>query len=69
MAGSRKKAIALTEHGTDLIEEAVRRGSHDRSVLVIPYSNLAAMKREMSDSAGASRAQELAEKAKGMTIR
>jgi tetratricopeptide (TPR) repeat protein len=67
--GSRQKAIALTQHGTDLIEEAVRRGLHDRSVLVVPYSNLAAMKREVSDSAGAVRAQEMAEKAKGTTIR
>ena len=52
-AGDRKKAVALTEHGADLIEEAVRRGTHDRSVLVIPYTNLAAMNREMGDNAGA----------------
>jgi tetratricopeptide (TPR) repeat protein len=64
-AGYQKKAIALTEHGTDLIEEAVRRGSYDRSVLAIPYANLAAMNREIGDTAGASHAQELAEKAKG----
>ena len=58
-----------TEHGADLIEEAVRRGNHDRSLLVIPYTNLAAMNREMGDNAGANRMQELAEKAKGTTIR
>ena len=68
-AGYQKKAVKLTEHGTDLIEEAVRRGAHDRSVLVIPYTNLAAMKREMGDSASAARMQELAEKAKGTTTR
>ena len=68
-AGYRKKAVALTEHGADLIEEAVRRGVHDRSVLVIPYTNLAAMKREMGDTAGATRMQEMAEKATGTTIR
>ena len=27
-AGYRKKAVALTQHGADLIEEAVRRGAH-----------------------------------------
>jgi len=68
-AGYRKKAIALTEHGANLIEESVSRGSHDRSVLVIPYSNLAAMQREMGNSAGAARMQQLAEKAKDSTIR
>jgi tetratricopeptide (TPR) repeat protein len=68
-AGDRKKAVALTQHGADLIEESVRRGSHDRSVLVIPYTNLAAMQREMGDSASATHMQELAEKAKGSTLR
>ena len=67
--GYRKKAVALTEHGADLIEEAVRRGLHDRSVLVIPYTNLAAMNRELGNGAGAAHMQELAEKAKGTTVR
>jgi tetratricopeptide (TPR) repeat protein len=64
-AGYRKKAVALTEHGANLIEESVRRGSHDRSVLVVPYSNLAAMQRDMGNAAGANHMQELAEKARG----
>ncbi len=68
-AGDRKKAIALTEHGANLIEVAVKRCTHDRSVLVIPYMNLAAMNREMGDRAGANHMQELAEKAKGTTVR
>lgn len=68
-AGHRQKAVALTEHGADLIQEAVQRGVHDRGALVIPYTNLAAMNREMGDSAGANRMQQLAEKAKGTTIR
>ncbi len=68
-AGYRKKAVALTQHGADLIEEAVRRGAQDRSSLAIPYTNLAAMNREMGDNAGATRMQQLAEKAKGTTIR
>ena len=38
-------------------------------MLVIPYTNLAAMNREMGDNAAATRMQELAEKAKGTTIR
>ncbi len=67
--GNRKKAIALTEHGANLIEESVRRGTHDRNLLIIPYTNLAAMNREVGDSAGANRMQELAEKAKGTTVR
>ena len=60
--------MALTEHGADLIDEAVRRGVQDHSALVIPYTNLAAMNRELGDTAGAARMQQLAEKAKG-TIR
>jgi tetratricopeptide (TPR) repeat protein len=68
-AGYRKKAIALTEHGANLIEESVKRGAHDRSVLMIPYSNLAAMNREVGNSAGAERMQELADRAKDTTTR
>ena len=68
-AGYRKKAVALTEHGTDLIEEAVRRGTHERSALVIPYTNLAAMQREMGESARAAHLQELAEKARGTVLK
>ena len=68
-AGYRKKAIALTEHGADLIEEAIRRGTTERSVLATPYTNLAVMKREMGDNADATRMQQLAEKAKGTTLR
>jgi tetratricopeptide (TPR) repeat protein len=67
--GYRKKAIALTEHGADLIEEAIRRGYVDRNLLATPYGNLAVMNREIGDGAAASRMQELAEKAKGTTLR
>ena len=68
-AGNRKKAVALTEHGADLIEEAVRHGAHNRNLLIIPYTNLAAMNRELGNSAAAARMQQLADKAKGATIR
>lgn len=68
-SGYRDKAVALTEHGTDLIEEAVRRGTAERKLLTTPYANLALMHREMGDKAGAGRMQELAEKAKGTTVR
>ncbi len=68
-AGFKDKAIALTEHGADLIEEAVRRGFAERSLLTTPYANLALMHREMGDKAVAGRMQELAEKAKGSTLR
>jgi len=68
-AGYRQKAVKLTEHGADLIEESIRRGAHDRSILAIPYSNLASMHREMGNTAGANHMQELAEKAKGTTTR
>ena len=67
--GYRKKAIALTEHGADLIEEAIRRGYADRNLLATPYGNLAVMNREMGDGAAATRMQELAEKAKATTLR
>jgi tetratricopeptide (TPR) repeat protein len=68
-AGFREKAVALTEHGADLIEEAVRRGAAERGLLSTPYANLALMHREMGDKAAAGRMQELAEKAKGTTVR
>jgi tetratricopeptide (TPR) repeat protein len=64
-AGYRKKAIALTEHGADLIEEAIHRNGADRNLLATPYTNLAVMNRELGDAAAAGRMQELAEKAKG----
>ncbi len=51
--GMKKKAIALTQHGTNLIEEAVRRGVADRKVLSVPYTNLAAMSRSMGDNTAA----------------
>ena len=54
--GYRKKAIALTEHGADLIEEAIRRGAADRSLLATPYTNLAVMNRATGDTAAANHA-------------
>ncbi len=68
-AGYQKKAIALTEHGAELIEEAVRRGTADRSLLATPYANLAVMNRKLGDNTAADRMQELAAKAKDTTVR
>lgn len=67
--GHREKAIALTQHGTHLMEEAVKQGHYDQSLLAVPYKNLAAMNREMGDSEKATRMDEMAEKIKATNLR
>jgi len=68
-AGYQKKAVALTEHGANLIEEAIRRNGGNRSLLATPYTNLATMHRELGDGAAAAHMQEMAQKAKDSTLR
>ena len=67
--GYRKKALALTQHGANLMEESVRRGTHERNVLIVPYSNLAAMNREMGNSEDAVRMEQMASRIKDTTLK
>ncbi len=51
--GRRNKAVAVTEKGTALINDAVKAGTFKRVALAIPYQNLAQMHREMGNDAKA----------------
>jgi tetratricopeptide (TPR) repeat protein len=62
--GNRDKAIELTQHGIGLMEEAVRQGTMDRSSLAIPYSNLAAMHRQVGANEDAAKYGEMASRIK-----
>ena len=62
--GNRDKAIELTQHGIELMEEAVRQGTMDRSSLAIPYSNLAAMHRQVGANEDAAKYAEMASRIK-----
>jgi tetratricopeptide (TPR) repeat protein len=66
---NRERAIELTEHGIGLMEEAVRQGSMDRSSLLIPYSNLAAMHRQVGANEDAAKYAEMAAKIKNTKTR
>jgi hypothetical protein len=61
--GDKQKAIELTQRGSDLVKQAVDDGVMKRSALAVPYSNLAAMHRELGDRA---KAEGFARLAKGL---
>jgi tetratricopeptide (TPR) repeat protein len=67
--GNQKKGLALTQHGTDLVEAAVKRGMLSKSALAVPYGNLAAMQRSLGDKDQAARLEEMANKARDSRIR
>ncbi len=58
--GDRARSIALTEQGTDILQQAVVDGLLKPESLKIPYSNLAAMHKKAGNSADASAFAELA---------
>jgi tetratricopeptide (TPR) repeat protein len=62
--GDRNKAIELTQKGIKLMEDAVRQGTLDRSALAIPYSNLAAMQRQVGAKEEAAKNAEMAARIK-----
>jgi tetratricopeptide (TPR) repeat protein len=62
--GSRKKAIDLTLKGIKLMEQAVAKGTLERSALAIPYGNLAAMQRQIGAAEEAAKSDEMAAKLK-----
>jgi tetratricopeptide (TPR) repeat protein len=67
--GNRQRGLALTQHGTDLMESAVKRGSLPKSVLAIPYANLAAMQRALGDNQQAARLEEMASRVRENKVR
>ena len=67
--GQREKALALTQHGADLIEDAVKRGTSKSTELTIPYANLASMHRQLGHIDKADRLEEMAAKSKTTKMR
>ncbi len=58
------KAIELTQKGLGFIDKAVRTGQIKTESLVVPYENLAVMKREQGKQEEAKRFEQLAEESK-----
>jgi hypothetical protein len=48
-AGRRDEAIRLTQHGIALVSQGVKDRALDEESLVVPYSNLAFMHRELGN--------------------
>ncbi len=65
-AGQREKAVALTEKGIRMMEQAVEQHTFDRTLLSVPYNNLAAMHRALGAPACAKEYQEMAARVKNM---
>jgi tetratricopeptide (TPR) repeat protein len=63
-AGQRQKAVTMNEKGIKWMEQAVEQGSLDKSALVVPYNNLAAMHRKLGSTEKADRFQDMASRAK-----
>jgi tetratricopeptide (TPR) repeat protein len=63
-AGQREKAVALTEKGIRLMEQAAQQHTFDRALLAVPYNNLASMHRSLGSPEMAKRYQEMASRAK-----
>jgi tetratricopeptide (TPR) repeat protein len=62
--GQRDKAVYLTQQGIRWMEQAVEQHTLDRTAMVVPYSNLAAMHRALGAKSDADRFQEMASRAK-----
>lgn len=56
----RQRAIDLTEHGTDIMQQSVVDGLLDSSALTIPYGNLASMHKQVGNHTDAKAFAELA---------
>ncbi len=67
--GQREKAVNLTQKGISLMEKAVSQGALDRSALIVPYNNLAAMHRQLGASNEAAKYQEMASRIKGTRLK
>lgn len=62
--GQRDRALDLTQRGLALMEQAVRSGLADRSILAVPYGNLAVMHQALGHSAEARQFAEMAAQTK-----
>ena len=58
--GQRDKALALTERGVKLMEQAVQEGTLSENALAVPYNNLATMHRHRGAEEEAARFHEMA---------
>jgi hypothetical protein len=61
--GQQARALELTQSGTNMVELAVEDGILAKSVLTVPYGNLASMYEQMGESTNASKYAGLAETA------
>ena len=64
--GQREKALAVTEKGIHMMEQAVEQHTFEQKLLSVPYNNLAAMHRALGAPAKAKEYQEMASRAKNM---
>jgi tetratricopeptide (TPR) repeat protein len=67
--GQRDKAIELTEHGANLMQKAFAQGSLDEKAMRVPFTNLAAMHRQLGAEKKAVEFEQLAERPGGTTIK
>jgi tetratricopeptide (TPR) repeat protein len=67
--GQQQKAIELSEKGIAWMEKAVKDGTLDRSLLTVPYNNLAAMHRKLGTTEKAEKYQKLAARAKDGNVK
>jgi tetratricopeptide (TPR) repeat protein len=63
-AGQREKAVALTEKGIRMMEQAVEQHTFNRALLAVPYNNLAAMHKSLGSPERAKQYQEMAARAR-----
>ncbi|MEN6558236.1 MAG: hypothetical protein ABFC54_08670 [Thermoguttaceae bacterium] len=63
-AKQERRAVALTQKGIRLMEQAVGQGALADSSLTIPYNNLSAMHRKLGNAEQASRFEEMASRTK-----
>jgi hypothetical protein len=61
--GKRERAVELTGAGGRYMQTAVEAGSLQPEALAIPYSNLAAMHRQLGDDAAGKKFAEMATRA------
>jgi tetratricopeptide (TPR) repeat protein len=67
--GQKEKAVELTQKGIKWMELSVADGSLEKSALAVPYSNLAAMHRQLGSADLADHLQEMASRAKKETLK
>lgn len=67
--GQREKALDLTNRGAALMEKAVEDGTADRSILAVPYGNLATMHQALGQQTQARQFAEMAAQNKGTVQR